>query len=491
MFRRVEVRRGFRVALIQDGAFVRLFGPGVHWPWLGSGVHELLSLDLSAELKALPDNDPLPEDLPGARIILVAPHERVAVLVRGICRIILPPGRYRWWEEQGEPTLLRFDLREPPAPLDPADPLPQTSGLYSVTFFNEPALLLRRARPIGVVPEGRYRVWTGGEWSLRAIPHELSPVGVEAEQEPPAGRELIEVGPHERITVFHRGVFLAAKGPGRYAWWSPLGPLAVTRHDTREAPAPLQPDDPLPPGPLAGAWEEASATEQQALVLVRDGQPERALTPGRYRAWTGSRWSLKPVPLSLQTLDVAPQDLLCADQVPVRVKAAVSVRVTDPVRVLQQPDWPNQVYLAVQLALREVVTARALEALLGERESCGAELLERARARLPEVGISLELAAVKDIILPGEIKDLLNRVTLAKKEAEALSIKRREETASTRQLANTARLLESNPVLLRLKELEALGEIAARIDRITLVGSGDMVKSVLLSDLAKEGKQEL
>ena len=100
--------------------------------------------------------------------------------------------------------------------------------------------------------------------------------------------------------------------------------------------------------------------------------------------------------------------------------------------------------------------------------------------------MALELAALKDVILPGEIKDLLNRVTLARKEAEALAIKRREETAQTRQLANTARLLESNPVLMRLKELEALGEIASKIDRITLVGSGDMVKSVLLSDLSRD-----
>lgn len=139
----------------------------------------------------------------------------------------------------------------------------------------------------------------------------------------------------------------------------------------------------------------------------------------------------------------------------------------------------------MQLGLREVITGHTLEGLLADREAAGAELLERARAHLPALGLVLESASIKDIILPGEVKDLLNRVTLARKEAEAMAIKRREETAQTRQLANTARLLESNPVLLRLKELEALGEIAGKIDRITLVGSGDMVKSVLLSDLAQ------
>jgi hypothetical protein len=144
----------------------------------------------------------------------------------------------------------------------------------------------------------------------------------------------------------------------------------------------------------------------------------------------------------------------------------------------------------VQLALRDVVTGRSLEALLAERESGGVELLEKARARMPAVGMALEIAAIKDIILPGEIKDLLNRVTLARKEAEALSVKRREETASTRQLANTARLLESNPVLLRLKELEMLGEIAARIDKLTLIGGDELVRGVALRQLAHPTPRE-
>jgi hypothetical protein len=62
----------------------------------------------------------------------------------------------------------------------------------------------------------------------------------------------------------------------------------------------------------------ASGDDGTALVLVRDGRPLRVLPAGRYRAWAGGRWSLKPVPLSLQSLDIAPQDLLTADQVPVR-----------------------------------------------------------------------------------------------------------------------------------------------------------------------------
>jgi hypothetical protein len=74
---------------------------------------------------------------------------------------------------------------------------------------------------------------------------------------------------------------------------------------------------------------------------------------------------------------------------------------------------------------------------------------------------------VKDVVLPGEMKALLNRVIEAQKEAEANVILRREETAATRSLAQTAKVLGENPLLVRLKELEAYKELAAKVARST------------------------
>ena len=65
------------------------------------------------------------------------------------------------------------------------------------------------------------------------------------------------------------------------------------------------------------------------------------------------------------------------------------------------------------------------------------------------------------MILPGEIKDLMNKVTEARKAAEANLIARREETAAIRSQANTARLLAESPTLMRLRELEVLEKVAA------------------------------
>ncbi len=480
----VEVKRGQRVALLRDGRFSTLLEPGKHSIYKEDGMIELITLDILGELKPLLPGDPLPLDLSGTKIIEVETHERVAVLVNRLYTQLLSPGRYRYWEEQGRLGLLRFDIRPVPEALPADDPLPLTvAGLYNTTAHGDPVLLQNAGRPIKVLPPGRYRLWTGSPYHLVPIPKTLVPINNDPFAVASDDAEVVSIGVHEAGIVFVNGVLQQGVGSGRYLWWKAAGNLEVVRYDLREEPSALPPDDPLPPA--HAMYNVVAAFEGQAVVLCRDGLPQKSLLEGRYRAWNGSRWSLKAVPLSLQSLDVAPQDLLSRDQVPVRVKAAVSVRVVDPLRVLGQPDWTNQIYTAVQLAMREVVTGRELDGLLAERESLGTELRDRAKALLPPLGISLEVVAIKDVILPGEIKELLNRVTLARKEAEALAIKRREETAQTRQLANTARLLENNPVLLRLKELEALGEIASRIDKITLVGSGDMVKSVMLSDLVK------
>ena len=105
--------------------------------------------------------------------------------------------------------------------------------------------------------------------------------------------------------------------------------------------------------------------------------------------------------------------------------------------------------------------------------------MNRAQAALPDLGLEIVQAYVKDITLSADVKAILSRVAVARKEAEALAIKRREEVASTRQQANTAKVLASNPVLMRLKELEALTELAGKIDKVVVVGGTGLTDGLL------------
>jgi regulator of protease activity HflC (stomatin/prohibitin superfamily) len=92
------------------------------------------------------------------------------------------------------------------------------------------------------------------------------------------------------------------------------------------------------------------------------------------------------------------------------------------------------------------------------------------RREMEAYGVRVSVIALKDIILPGDIRDILNQVVTAEKQAQANLIRRREETAATRSLLNTAKLMEGNPLLVRLKELETLEKVADKVEKITVVG---------------------
>ena len=131
----------------------------------------------------------------------------------------------------------------------------------------------------------------------------------------------------------------------------------------------------------------------------------------------------------------------------------------------------DYLYKALQFALREVIGTRTLEEVLGDKEGINAALTGRLVPTLEEAGLAVPTVGVKDIILPGDVRELMNRVIEAEKTAQANVIKRREETAATRSLLNTAKLMEDNPILLRLKELEALEKVSEKVGNV-IVGNG-------------------
>lgn len=82
------------------------------------------------------------------------------------------------------------------------------------------------------------------------------------------------------------------------------------------------------------------------------------------------------------------------------------------------------------------------------------------------------------MILTGEMKEIMNQVLIAEKKAQANTIMRREETASTRSLLNTAKLMEENEVLWKLKEMEYMEKIADKIGDITVSGNNNIVSQL-------------
>jgi regulator of protease activity HflC (stomatin/prohibitin superfamily) len=222
-----------------------------------------------------------------------------------------------------------------------------------------------------------------------------------------------------------------------------------------------------------------------ALVHV-DGQLTDQLGPGVYGYWNaGRKVSAKLVDLTRQSLDVGGQEILTRDRVTLRVNLAAEYRVVDPVKAVSSvKDFADALYRALQYAFRKTLGSMTLDQILENKVSVDAEAADKVRADMAAIGIEVSEIALKDVILPGDMREILNRVVVAQKEAEANVIRRREETNATRSLLNTAKVMADNPVMLRLKELEALESIASKVDKLTVMNgtSGLMHDLVKLSD---------
>ncbi|HUO78590.1 MAG TPA: slipin family protein [Steroidobacteraceae bacterium] len=207
-------------------------------------------------------------------------------------------------------------------------------------------------------------------------------------------------------------------------------------------------------------------------LLIVDGRYVRTVGPGLHGFWKVVRSvKVELVDGRVQTMEVSGQDILTQDKVSLRVNLTALWQVTDAVVARGAlANFVEYLYKELQFALREAVGARTLDALLGAKGELDREIGQKVSARIAGLGLAVKSVGVKDLILPGDMKEILNQVVQAEKTAQANLIKRREETAATRSLLNTARLMDENPTLLRLKELETLEKVTEKIDKLTVYG---------------------
>ena len=288
------------------------------------------------------------------------------------------------------------------------------------------------------------------------------------------------------VLVLHRDgrPFEVILPEGRTVVWTEAGPWTVERHavtETLAVPAALMRR--LVRVGLTTGFSAVEVEEGHVGLLSVDGVRVADLAPGTHGFWKlGRHVAVKRVDLRHRTHEVTGHEILTKDRVTIRVNLTAGFRVVDPVKaVTAVKDFEEALHRSLALAFRKSLGAMTLDRLLAEKVSIEPEAADRVRREMAEIGIELGEIALKDVILPGEMREILNRVVAAEKEAEANVIRRREETNATRSLLNTAKVMAENPVMLRLKELEALETIAGKVERLT-VHNGT---SGLMSDLVR------
>ncbi|MEX5923042.1 slipin family protein [Providencia huaxiensis] len=217
-------------------------------------------------------------------------------------------------------------------------------------------------------------------------------------------------------------------------------------------------------------------------MLKIDGEIQDLLQPGTYGYWKiNHKPEVEIIDTRLQSLEVSGQEILTKDKVTLRINLCANWRYHDVLLAFSKLSQPvEHLYRELQFSIREIVGTRTLDELLENKQLIDELMLIQVAQCVVEFGLEIDSIGVKDIILPGDMRTILSQVVEAEKSAQANVIRRREETAATRSLLNTAKVMENNPVALRLKELETLESIAHRIDQISVYGGLDQVLNGLV-----------
>jgi regulator of protease activity HflC (stomatin/prohibitin superfamily) len=366
----------------------------------------------------------------------------------------------------------------------------------------ERALLLRDGRYVGVLVPGSYRLFDP-LWKLKVETFSVVRTEFPAEryavlkaERPAIAAELfeaVETGADELaiVSLDGRPTHLMAPWQVR-VYWKVATKVTVERIDVASDPKVSPRHLSLIERARNPHVSETVVENHEAGLLYVEGKLVERLAPGRHALWTvGRKVEVKRLDLRPQSVEITAQEMLTKDRIALRVTLTALRRIVDPERAVSAVvDVDGWLYRLVQFAIREAVAARTLDEVLSAKSALDAELRTFVRERLGGTGIEIEELGVKDVILPGEIRELVNKVVEAERVAKANLIRRQEETAATRSLLNTAKLMEENPLLLRLKELESLERLVEKVGRIDLHAGEGQGLDALLSKLVRLKAEE-
>lgn len=275
---------------------------------------------------------------------------------------------------------------------------------------------------------------------------------------------ILDLQDHERALVWIENRFSHVLPAGQYAYWTGQKAVRVEIVDVRTVRFEHEQFKVIVRSPYAAKLLDVCTVQRDRVgVLFVDGRYIETLAPGEYAFWKGpAEAKVVEVDLRETMVDVSGQEIMTADKVTLRVNAVATYKIVDARKAISQTDDVRQaLYRETQLVLRSVVGARELDVFLTDKDAVAKEIEDNVRRRAGELGLDIASVGIRDVILPGEMKDLMNKVTEARKAAEANLIARREETAAMRSQGNTAKLLAESPTLMRLRELEVLEKIAS------------------------------
>jgi len=350
---------------------------------------------------------------------------------------------------------------------------------------NQRGLLFKNGKYVKMLPAGKYFSYGGKEIEVlnldQPIISDKSALDIILSDIMVANNvSVIEVADEELALHFVNGKFASVLRHGKYAFWSLIDKheYKIVDISTPEVSADV-PEYIFTKIPSI-YYTKVEVLEYQKARLYFNQKFIKILDAGTYYFWkNGVKIDVGFVDTRLTQMDITGQEILTQDKVSLRINFVCNYRVTDYVKILTEiDDFAEQMHVAAQLALREYVGKYKLDEILENKTQMSEFVFAKLKEKEKELFVEITDAGVKDIILPGEIREIMNTVLVAEKRAQANVITRREEVASTRSLLNTAKLMDENQTLYKLKELEYVERICENVGNINLNGNTDVLSQL-------------
>jgi hypothetical protein len=298
---------------------------------------------------------------------------------------------------------------------------------------------------------------------------------------------VVEVKDNDIVLQYENGLLKQVLTAGRYTFWKSIIQYDFVLADISKVEITENIDRTTLQNKLVAPFVRSFSVESHEQgVLYIDGKYVKNLQSGVYFWWKNNiTVQVSKVDKRQQQIEINGQEILTKDKAALRINAWAQYKVNDIEKaLLNNKDYDFQLYVVFQLALREYVGGLLFDELLEKKDNITSFILAAVKTNAEALGIEVNGFGIRDIILPGDVKEIMNQVLIAEKKAQANIIMRREETASTRSLLNTAKLMEENVMLWKLKEMEYVEKIADKISHISVNGNGvliDQLKQILVS----------
>jgi SPFH domain / Band 7 family len=349
-------------------------------------------------------------------------------------------------------------------------------------------LVFKKDKYLNILSGGTYWFWKGEKVYVydkgTAFTSPINANVLLQNSEIVAELDIVEIADNEMVLQFEENRFKAVLTTGKHLFWKGLVNNTFVKIDTSSIEIDESIDKQLLTR-ISHFVRSYTVESYEKGLLIVDGKFIKVLESGTYNWWKNSTTiTVAKTDIRQLQLEVSGQEILTKDKATLRLNFYVQYKVVDIEKALfKNKEYEKQLYVLMQFALREYVGSLTLDELLDKKDLISDFIANKSNKSVTELGIELNTTGIRDIILTGEMKEIMNQVLVAEKRAQANIIMRREETASMRSMLNTAKLMEENETLWKLKEMEYVEKIADKINNISVSGSGqifDQLKQIFV-----------